>query len=67
MLVDISYGIYIYAFPVQQLLAQFILHISPLKMVLLSTLITLPLALLSWLFRRKASFGVKRENALGSI
>lgn len=56
---DISYGIYIYAFPVQQLLAQFVLHISPLKMLFLSTLITLPLALLSWHFVEKPALGFK--------
>lgn len=56
---DISYGIYIYAFPVQQLLAQFIPHMRPLTMLFLSALITLPLALLSWFFVEKPALGLK--------
>jgi peptidoglycan/LPS O-acetylase OafA/YrhL len=47
---DVSYGMYIYAFPVQQLLALLGVHRSGLPVyVLLSILGTLPLAVLSWL------------------
>lgn len=44
---DLSYGTYIYAFPVQQLLV-FYFHPSGWNLFLLSTLITLVLAYFSW-------------------
>lgn len=47
---DYSYGTYIYAFPVQQALAASITEITPLLMIVLTTLITLPMAALSWHF-----------------
>ncbi len=45
---DISYGLYIYAFPVQQSMAYFIPQVKPLNMFMLSTVITVFLAILSW-------------------
>ncbi len=45
---DYSYGIYIYAFPVQQSVAALIEDISVAKMAGLSFVITLTLAILSW-------------------
>jgi peptidoglycan/LPS O-acetylase OafA/YrhL len=47
---DISYGLYIYAFPVQQLLVQFFWPqtISITEMFVYSLLLTLPLGWLSW-------------------
>jgi peptidoglycan/LPS O-acetylase OafA/YrhL len=47
---DYSYGIYIYAFPVQQTVAVLFPGISPGGMVVWSLAITLPLAILSWNF-----------------
>jgi peptidoglycan/LPS O-acetylase OafA/YrhL len=46
---DLSYGIYLYAFPVQQLLIQFLgVQINPFVLFLSATAITAALAWLSW-------------------
>jgi len=45
---DYSYGVYIYAFPVQQSLVQVMPGINLSGMIILSFLITLSLAVLSW-------------------
>ncbi|MGA9141220.1 MAG: stage II sporulation protein M [Methanocella sp.] len=44
---DISYGLYIYHYPVQQMLVNFF-GFSPLKLFFATLLITVPLAWLSW-------------------
>ncbi len=52
---DYSYGIYIYAFPIQQSVAAMVAGISILSMVLISASVTLLLAALSWhLLERRA-------------
>ena len=45
---DPSYGLYVYAFPLQQWLAHTYVGIGPYKMVALSVVITTPIAYLSW-------------------
>ncbi len=45
---DYSYGVYIYAFPVQQIIANLLSPISPWPMVALSGIVTLMLAVISW-------------------
>lgn len=45
---DYSYGIYIYAFPVQQVLKATVPDITPPQMIVAATVLTLPLAMLSW-------------------
>jgi peptidoglycan/LPS O-acetylase OafA/YrhL len=48
---DISYGLYLYAFPIQQLvLLHFGYHINPLLHIVISTAIALVPAFLSWIF-----------------
>jgi len=48
---DFSYGMYIYACPVQQLLIRYFQpHLTPLTLFLFSLIITLPLAAASWRF-----------------
>jgi peptidoglycan/LPS O-acetylase OafA/YrhL len=58
---DISYGVYLYAFPVQQML---IMHFGPGmdwgKMVALSFALTVPLATASWFFVEKPALARKR-------
>ena len=52
---DYSYGVYIYAFPTQQLVAYSFVNISVEKMILYSSILTLTLAAVSWhLFEKKA-------------
>ncbi len=52
---DYSYGVYIYAFPVQQSVAALIPGVSVLNMILISAATTLLLAALSWhLIERRA-------------
>jgi peptidoglycan/LPS O-acetylase OafA/YrhL len=45
---DYSYGVYIYAFPVQQSIAALLPGVSVLSMVIISSAITFLLAVLSW-------------------
>ena len=68
---DISYGVYIYAFPVQQLLVLYgVAGLGIATYLGLSILVTLPLAVLSWMLverpamRQKSRFGPASERAL---
>jgi peptidoglycan/LPS O-acetylase OafA/YrhL len=45
---DYSYGMYIYAFPVQQSVAALVPGVAPIDMILISLPITLAFAVLSW-------------------
>lgn len=56
---DYSYGVYIYAFPVQQSVAALIPGVSVLLMALMSTFVTILLAALSWHFLERRALGLK--------
>ena len=56
---DYSYGVYIYAFPVQQSVAALIPGVSVLSMFLLAAAITLTLAVLSWHLLERYALGLK--------
>jgi peptidoglycan/LPS O-acetylase OafA/YrhL len=56
---DYSYGVYIYAFPVQQSIAALIPHVSVLSMFLMSATITLMLAVLSWHLLERHALNLK--------
>ncbi|MEH6581752.1 MAG: acyltransferase [Halioglobus sp.] len=58
---DISYGIYIYAFPVQQMVAHLFPDFTPLKNVALSTLVVIPMAYLSWHYIEKPCLRLKQK------
>lgn len=59
---DISYGVYIYAFPVQQLLAQAGWYKHGVALyVLLSIAFTIPLATASWFAVEKPALGLKKR------
>jgi peptidoglycan/LPS O-acetylase OafA/YrhL len=57
---DLSYGIYLYAWPVQSLLIYFVLGISPIAVMALATIATSTLALLSWHLIEKPMLALKR-------
>ncbi len=62
---DISYGIYIYAFPVQQALVHFLGNgISPLTLFCASLPVTYLLSALSWRFVEKPALGLKKHRAV---
>ena len=59
---DYSYGIYIYAFPVQQSLMHLMPGLLPLEMFGLSLAVTLGLAVLSWHFVEKPALAFVRPR-----
>lgn len=56
---DYSYGVYIYAFPVQQAVAASISGVTVLQMLLISAAITIVLAALSWHLLESRCLGLK--------
>lgn len=56
---DYSYGVYIYAFPVQQSVAALIPGVSVSSMLFISASFTLLLAVLSWHFLERHALGLK--------
>jgi peptidoglycan/LPS O-acetylase OafA/YrhL len=59
---DYSYGVYIYAFPVQQTIAAVLPGVTVGHMMWLSALLTLPLAVLSWHGVEQRCLRFKREG-----
>lgn len=59
---DYSYGLYIYAFPVQQTIAHFMSKISPIQMFILSLPATFILAFISWWFIEKKALSLKKMD-----
>lgn len=59
---DISYGVYIYAFPLQQLLATWGgANSAPLLFALLATILTIPVAMLSWFGLERPMIRMRRK------
>jgi peptidoglycan/LPS O-acetylase OafA/YrhL len=59
---DYSYGVYIYAYPVQQSLLALFPGFHPLCHFLASTLCTLPLAVLSWYLIERPALSLKDKS-----
>jgi len=65
---DLSYGLYIYAFPVQQLLViSGLAFLNPVVFFLVATVATLPLAALSWFLVEKRALSLKSRLKRRSI
>lgn len=62
---DISFGIYIYAFPVQQIIAHYFIEVSPMNMFALSLPVTLVLAFGSWWLIEKPALRLKGKIPIG--
>jgi peptidoglycan/LPS O-acetylase OafA/YrhL len=58
---DYSYGVYIYAFPVQQSVAALVPGVSVLEMLSISLVVTLMLAVLSWHGIERHALGLKQR------
>jgi peptidoglycan/LPS O-acetylase OafA/YrhL len=56
---DLSYGVYLMAFPIQQAVITFLGNHSPILVSVIATAIVLPLAVLSWRFIEKPSLDFK--------
>lgn len=64
---DLSYGTYLYAFPIQQSLMLWLaphVEMTPLKLAALATLCTLPIAALSWYAIEKPLLSLKSRKKL---
>jgi peptidoglycan/LPS O-acetylase OafA/YrhL len=59
---DFSYGLYIYAFPIQQVLTSNLKILNPIIHFLMAFTITLPLAALSWYYIEKPMLSLKGFN-----
>lgn len=65
---DLSYGLYIYAFPMQQLLVIIgLAFLNPVVFFVISTMATLPLAALSWFLVEKRAMALKSRLRRKSI
>jgi peptidoglycan/LPS O-acetylase OafA/YrhL len=59
---DFSYGVYVYAWPVQQLLVICgLAFLNPVIFAIVATAVTLPLAALSWFLVEKPAISLKRS------
>ncbi|HHJ19771.1 MAG TPA: acyltransferase [Gammaproteobacteria bacterium] len=63
---DFSYGIYLYAFPVQQLLIYFHVANTPLSNILLAVPLTIACGALSWHFVEKP-FLIRKKKAVAEV
>jgi len=61
---DFSYGIYIYAYPVQQLIVKYVTT-DPMEVFFYATLVTVPMAILSWNYIEKPSLYWKGKIPIG--
>ncbi len=66
--VDLSYGVYLYGWPIAQVLLYFLGdRIGPLPLFLLSMAVCLPTAWLSWVFIEKPALAAVRHHSLKAL
>ena len=58
---DLSYGIYIYAFPIQQLIYSYYENLSPVMNFIYSTILSSIMAYLSWKIIEKPSLNFRKK------
>jgi peptidoglycan/LPS O-acetylase OafA/YrhL len=61
---DLSYGVYIYACPVQQAVVQLVPHWSLADQIFAATVIVMPLALASWVMVERPALALRRKSAV---
>jgi peptidoglycan/LPS O-acetylase OafA/YrhL len=61
---DISYGLYLYAWPIQNLLLRYVADISPYAVMIVTTVLSGGLAFLSWRYVEKPSLSLKDRTVL---
>ncbi len=59
---DLSYGLYLYAYPVEQLIIRFVPGIGPIAVILASLPVSFVLAILSWKFVEEPCLRLKRSK-----
>lgn len=57
---DMSYGVYIYSFPLQQMLIAWLPNINPIQLMCLTIVSVLPIAYVSWRYIEKPALSLKR-------
>jgi len=62
LLGDYSYGLYIFAFPIQQTIWHFLRHVNVTQYFLLSFILTLPAAILSWKLVENPFLALKKRK-----
>lgn len=58
---DMSYGVYIYSFPLQQMLIALLPNIKPIQLMCLTMVSVLPIAYVSWRYIEKPALSLKRH------
>lgn len=57
---DMSYGVYIYSFPLQQMLIAWLPNINPIQLMCLTIVSVLPISYVSWRYIEKPALSLKR-------
>jgi peptidoglycan/LPS O-acetylase OafA/YrhL len=65
--VDLSYGVYLYGFPVQKLLSWYVPDITPIVLFVATLAICLPLAALSWRFIESPALRLKPRSTARTL
>lgn len=64
---DISYGVYLYAFPIQNTLVFFFRDMSPWALMAATVVIVFPLAYVSWTFVERPCLNIARAKSIKRI